>query len=88
MTFHRPNTEKIIKEDIDRIKAYEKTFGVTMPYVDDKGNVQGIPDPFPRKVQGIVRSGYRITALGRKAKADNIPVMNPILGRNCLLYTS
>lgn len=82
MTFHRPNTEKIIKEDIDRIKAYEKTFGVTMPYVDDKGNVQGIPDPFPRKVQGIVRSGYRITALGRKAKADNIPVMNPILGRN------
>lgn len=78
----RPNTERIIKEDIDRIKAYEKAFGVKMPYVDESGNVQGLPEPFPREINGIVRSGYRITELGRQAVITGNPILNPILGRN------
>lgn len=78
----RPNTERIIKEDIDRIKAYEKAFGVKMPYVDESGNVQGLPEPFPREINGIVRSGYRITELGRQAVKTGNPILNPILGRN------
>lgn len=82
MGISRPNTERIIREDIDRIKAYEKAFNVKMPYIDEKGKIQGLPDPFPRVVNGVERSGYRITELGRKALRDNMPVMNPILGRN------
>ncbi|NPV43340.1 MAG: 2-methyleneglutarate mutase [Firmicutes bacterium] len=78
----RPNTERIIKEDIDRIRAYEKAFGVEMPYIDEKGNVKNLPDPYPREVEGVIRSGYRIAELGRKAAEEGIPVMNPILGRN------
>lgn len=78
----RPNTERIIKEDIDRIKAYEKAFGVEMPYIDKNGEIQNLPDPYPREVAGVVRSGYRISELGRKAAEEGIPVMNPILGRN------
>lgn len=78
----RPNTERIIKEDIDRIQAYEKAFGVKMPYVDENGEVQGLPDPFPREVNGVVRSGYRIAELGRHALKTGNPVLNPILGRN------
>lgn len=78
----RPNTEKIIREDIDRIKAYEKAFGVEMPYIDKNGNIQNLPDPYPREVGGVIRSGYRIAELGRKAAEEGIPVMNPILGRN------
>ncbi len=78
----RPNTERIIKEDIERIKAYEKAFGVKMPYVDENGEVQGLPDPYPREVNGVVRSGYRLTELGRQAVKTGNPVQNPILGRN------
>ena len=78
----RPNTERIIKEDIDRIQAYEKAFGVKMPYIDERGEVQGLPDPYPREVNGVVRSGYRISELGRYAAKTGNPVMNPILGRN------
>jgi len=79
---NRPNTEKIIKEDIDRIRAYEKAFDIKMPYLDDKGNVQGLPAPFPTEVNGVIRSGYRLAELGRKAQKEGIPVLNPILGRN------
>jgi len=82
LTIKRPNTERIIKEDMERIKAYEKAFGVKMPYIDDKGNVQGLPEPYPREVNGVVRSGYRLTELGRKAIKEGLPIMNPILGRN------
>lgn len=82
MTKSRPNTERIIREDIDRIQAYEKAFGVKMPYVDDNGDVQGLPDPYPREVNGVMRSGYRLAELGRQAVETGIPVQNPILGRN------
>ncbi len=78
----RPNTERIIKEDIERIKAYEKAFGVKMPYVDENGEVQGLPDAYPREVNGVIRSGYRLTELGRQAVETGNPVQNPILGRN------
>lgn len=78
----RPNTERIVKEDIERIKAYEKAFGVKMPYVDENGDVQGLPDAYPREVNGVVRSGYRLTELGRQAVKTGNPVQNPILGRN------
>ncbi|NMB36389.1 MAG: 2-methyleneglutarate mutase, partial [Firmicutes bacterium] len=78
MTVERPNTEKIIKEDLERIKAYEKAFGVKMPYVDQNGAVCGLPDSYPREIDGVIRSGYRLTELGRKAAKDNIPIMNPI----------
>lgn len=78
----RPNTERIIREDIDRIKAFEKAFGVEMPYVDENGDVQGLPEAYPREVNGVIRSGYRLTELGREAAKTGIPVQNPILGRN------
>lgn len=78
----RPNTERIIRENMDRIRAYEKAFNVKMPYADDEGVVHDLPDSYPREVCGVVRSGYRITELGRKAAETGIPVMNPILGRN------
>ncbi|WP_352419332.1 cobalamin-dependent protein [Proteiniborus sp.] len=82
MAKKRPNTERIIREDIDRIKAYEKAFGVKMPYIDENGEVQGLPDPYPREINGVVRSGYRLTELGRKAVETGNPILNPILGRN------
>lgn len=82
MAAKRPNTERIIEEDLERIRAYEKAFGVKMPYIDHKGAVCGLPDPYPREIDGVIRSGYRLTELGRKAAKDNIPIMNPILGRN------
>ena len=78
----RPNTERIIKEDIEQIKAYEKAYGVKMPYVDEDGNVQGLPDSYPREVNGVVRSGYRLSDLGRGAVETGNPIQNPILGRN------
>ncbi|NMB36352.1 MAG: 2-methyleneglutarate mutase, partial [Firmicutes bacterium] len=46
------------------------------------GAVCGLPDSYPREIDGVIRSGYRLTELGRKAAKDNIPIMNPILGRN------
>lgn len=82
MAKSRPNTERIIKEDIEQIKAYEKAYGVKMPYVDEDGNVQGLPDSYPREVNGVVRSGYRISELGREAVETGNPIQNPILGRN------
>lgn len=78
----RPNTERIIRENMDRIRAYEKAFNVKMPYADEDGVVHDLPDSYPREVCGVVRSGYRISELGRKAAETGIPVMNPILGRN------
>lgn len=82
MNVKQPNTERIIKEDMERIKAYEKAFGVKMPYLDEKGSVRGLPEPYPRKINGVARGGYRLTELGRKALKEGIPIMNPILGRN------
>lgn len=79
---NRPNTERIIREDFERIQAYEKAFGVKMPYADENGDIQGLPDPYPREINGVLRGGYRIAELGRQAAKDGIPVMNPILGRN------
>ncbi|MCR1899437.1 cobalamin-dependent protein [Irregularibacter muris] len=78
----RPNTEAIIREDIDKIKAYEKAFGVKMPSIDAEGNIQDLPEAYPREVNGVVRSGYRLSELGRKAVETGNPVQNPILGRN------
>lgn len=78
----RPNTERIIKEDIETIKAYEKAYDVKMPYVDEDGNVQGLPDSYPREINGVVRSGYRLSELGRTSLKTGNPVQNPILGRN------
>ncbi|MCD8351769.1 MAG: cobalamin-dependent protein [Planctomycetaceae bacterium] len=78
----RPKTEKIIRDDIEAIRAYEDAYGVKMPGLDDKGNVVDLPEPYPREVEGVMRGGYRITELGRQAAEDGIPILNPILGRN------
>ncbi|HBC92834.1 MAG TPA: 2-methyleneglutarate mutase [Pelotomaculum sp.] len=75
-------TKKIILEDYERVQAYEKVFGVEMPRVGPDCSVSGLPNPYPRVVNGVERSGYRITELGRRAAMIGIPVQNPILGRN------
>ncbi|MGI6077301.1 MAG: cobalamin-dependent protein [Fastidiosipilaceae bacterium] len=75
-------TKRIIKEDIDVIRAYADAFDVEMPDLDENGEVVGLPAPYPREVAGVVRSGYRIYELGRKARESGIPAQNPILGRN------
>ena len=75
-------TKKIIKEDIEAIRAYADCFGVEMPDLDENGEVVGLPAPYPREVAGVVRSGYRIYELGQKALETGIPCLNPILGRN------
>ncbi|SMB93400.1 2-methyleneglutarate mutase [Thermanaeromonas toyohensis ToBE] len=75
-------TQAIIWEDRERIKAYEKLFGVSMPKVGKDGSITGLPRPYPREVAGVIRGGYRIAELGRKARSTGIPVQNPILGRN------
>lgn len=75
-------TKKIIKEDIESVRAYADTFNVTMPDLDDKGDVIGLPAPYPREVNGVVRSGYRIYELAQLAETRGFPVQNPILGRN------
>lgn len=75
-------TKKIIKEDYERVQAYEKVFGVEMPKIGPDGLITGLPDPFPRVVNGVERSGYRISELGRLAAHTGIPIQNPILGRN------
>lgn len=75
-------TMQIILEEEDRVKAYEDTFGVAMPKVGKDGSISGLPAPYPRKVCGVERSGYRIYELGKKAEETGIPVLNPILGRN------
>lgn len=82
MNKSRPRTEKIIREDIDSIKAYADIYDVSMPYVDDNGEIKDLPDAFPRVIDGVERGGHRIALLGRKAMETGIPIMNPILGRN------
>ncbi|MEA4901059.1 cobalamin-dependent protein [Desulfitobacterium sp.] len=75
-------TKKIIIEDYESVQAYERVFGVEMPKVGPDGTVTGLPAPYPRVVNGVERSGYRIAELGRQAAKTGIPVQNPILGRN------
>lgn len=75
-------TIQIIKEDYDHIQAYSRVFGVKMPVLGRDGSLSGLPGPYPRKVRGVIRSGYRIAELGEKAKETGIPILNPILGRN------
>lgn len=75
-------TKKIIIEDYEGVQAYERVFGVEMPKVGPDGTVTGLPAPYPRIVNGVERSGYRIAELGRQAVKTGIPVQNPILGRN------
>ena len=75
-------TKKIIKEDIETIRAYADCFGVEMPDLDENGEVVGLAAPPPREVAGVVRSGYRIYELGQKALETGVPCLNPILGRN------
>ncbi|WP_425805604.1 cobalamin-dependent protein [Desulfitobacterium sp. Sab5] len=75
-------TKKIIIEDYESVQAYERVFGVEMPKVGADGTVSGLPAPYPRVVNGVERSGYRIAELGRQAAKTGIPVQNPILGRN------
>lgn len=80
-------TKKIILEDYERVQAYEKVFRVEMPKAGPDGTVTGLPAPFPRMVEGVERSGYRITELGRRAARTGVPVQNPILGRNSAAET-
>jgi methylmalonyl-CoA mutase cobalamin-binding domain/chain len=76
------NTKRIIREDDEVIRAYEEIFGVAMPKVGADGEIEGLPAPYPRMVNGVERSGYRIYKLAQQAEKTGIPVMNPILGRN------
>ncbi len=75
-------TKRIIKEDIDAVRAYADVFSVEMPDLDENGEVVGLPGPYPREVAGVVRSGYRIYELGQEGKKKGSPILNPILGRN------
>lgn len=75
-------TLKIIVEEEKSLRAFEDAFGAPMPTVGPDGSVKGLPAPYPRVVNGVERSGYRIYELAKKAKATGIPIMNPILGRN------
>ncbi|MEG1857362.1 MAG: 2-methyleneglutarate mutase, partial [Pseudoflavonifractor sp.] len=75
-------TKQIIREDIETIRAYADAFGVEMPDVNDKGEVVGLPAPYPREVAGVMRSGYRVHDLAVEARRRGWPVQNPILGRN------
>lgn len=75
-------TKQIILEDYERVQAYERVFGVEMPKAGPDGSISGLPEPYPRIVNGVERTGYRITELGRQAAKTGIPVQNPILGRN------
>jgi methylmalonyl-CoA mutase cobalamin-binding domain/chain len=75
-------TKRIIKEDIETIRAYADVFSVEMPDLDSRGEVTGLPAPYPREVAGVVRNGYRIYELARLAEKRGWPVQNPILGRN------
>lgn len=75
-------TKQIIIDDLERVQAYERVFNVPMPKVTPDGDVDGLPDPYPRMVHGVERGGYRIWELSQHAKKTNIPVQNPILGRN------
>lgn len=80
-------TKRIIKEDIESVRAFSDCFGVEMPDLDENGEVVGLPAPYPREVAGAVRSGYRIYELSQKAKERGWPIQNPILGRNSAAET-
>ncbi|HWR06090.1 cobalamin-dependent protein [Sporomusa sp.] len=80
-------TKQIIIEDYDSVCAYQETFGVVMPTVSKDGTVEGLPEPYPRVINGVERSGYRIYALAQQAARTGIPVQNPILGRNTAAET-
>lgn len=75
-------TKRILLEDAKQVEAYEETFNVAMPKVAPDGTVTGLPKPYPREVNGVVRDGYRIYELAKLAEETGIPVLNPILGRN------
>lgn len=75
-------TKRIIKEDIESVRAYADCFNVPMPDLDENGEVIGLPAPYPRVVAGVERSGYRIYELAKLADERGYPVQNPILGRN------
>ena len=75
-------TIRIIEAEDKGLRAFEDTFGVSMPKAGPDGSIQGLPAPYPRMVEGVERSGYRIYELAKKAKATGTPIMNPILGRN------
>lgn len=75
-------TKRIIQEDIESVRAYADAFQVEMPDLDEKGEVVGLPAPYPREVAGVVRSGYRIYELAQLAEKRGYPIQNPILGRN------
>ncbi len=75
-------TKRILLEDVKQVEAYEETFGVAMPKVAPDGSVTGLPKPYPREVNGVIRDGYRIYELARQAEETGIPILNPILGRN------
>lgn len=75
-------TKRIIREDIEAVRAYADCFNVEMPDLDEKGEVIGLPAPYPREVAGTVRGGYRIHELAKEARRRGWPVQNPILGRN------
>ena len=49
-------TKRIIKEDIESVRAYADAFNVPMPDLDENGEVVGLPAPYPREVAGVVRS--------------------------------
>ena len=75
-------TKRIIQEDIEAVRAYADCFSVEMPDLDEKGEVVGLPAPYPREVAGVIRSGYRIHELAKEARKRGWPIQNPILGRN------
>lgn len=81
-------TKEIIREDYESILAYAETFGVAMPAIGANGEIEGLPAPYPRMVNGVMRSGYRIYELAQQAEATGIPVQNPILGRNTAAETA
>lgn len=82
MSNQQLKTKQIILEDIEFIRAYEDCFAVSMPKVGADGSIDNLPAPYPREVEGVVRGGFRIAELGKKAAETGIPVQNPILGRN------
>ena len=41
-------TKRIIKEDIESVRAYADAFNVPMPDLDENGEVVGLPAPYPR----------------------------------------
>lgn len=42
-------TKRIIREDIEAVRAYADCFGVEMPDLDENGEVVGLPAPIPER---------------------------------------